>query len=75
MSGKTVESVQQEHTDTWMAIPGVVGTAIGVHEGKPCITILTEVEAKQIRDQIPSTVEGYAVVIRYTGPIRALDGP
>ncbi len=39
MSSKTIEEVLQEHTDEWMSIPGVVGTAIGEFEGKPCIKI------------------------------------
>ena len=29
MATRTIEQVQQEHTDAWMEIPGVVGTAIG----------------------------------------------
>jgi len=73
MSGKTIEQVQNDHTDAWMAIPGVVGTAIGLHEGKPCITILAAGNAEQIKEQIPSTVEGYPIVIRCTGEFRALD--
>jgi len=75
MSRKTIEQVQAEHTDEWMAIPGVVGTAIGLHEGKPCILILTAGNAEQIRKQIPSAAEGYPVVIQPSGEIRALDEP
>lgn len=73
MSKKTIEQVQQEHTDAWMAIEGVEGTAIGLSEGKPCITVLTSSAAEQIRAKIPSMVEGYPVVIEQTGAFRALD--
>ena len=73
MSQKTIIQVQEEHTGQWMAIPGVVGTAIGSSEGKPCIKIFTAVPAEQIRAKIPSTVEGYPVVIEETGVFRALD--
>jgi hypothetical protein len=74
MAAKTIQQVQQEHTDAWMAIPGVVGTAIGQRGDTPCILVLAASESDQIRRKIPATVEGYPVVIEYTGEIRALDG-
>ena len=73
MPERTIEQVQEEHTDEWMAIPGVEGTAIGLFEGKPCIKIFTSSKAQEIRDKIPSTVEGYPVIIEETGAFRALD--
>ena len=73
MSAKTIERVQKENTDQWMAIPGVVGTAIGLHEGKPCIMVLTATDSEQIKERIPPAVEGYPVVVEYVGEIRALE--
>lgn len=73
MATKTIQQVQEEHTDEWMAIPGVVGTAIGQQDGKPCILILTASNTEQVRQKIPSSVEGYPVVVRFVGEIRALD--
>ena len=73
MPERTIEQVQEEHTDDWMAIPGVEGTAIGLSEGKPCIRIFTSSKPKELRDKIPSTVEGYPVIIEETGAFRALD--
>ncbi len=75
MAIKTIEQVQQKHTDAWMDIPGVVGTAIGQSKSKPCILILTASNTEQIRKQVPATVEGYPVVVQYVGEIRALDTP
>ena len=75
MQLKTIEQVQQEHTDAWMAVPGVVGTAIGQCKGKPCILIFTTSSPEHIRRTIPSTVEGYPVVVERMGEIRALDTP
>lgn len=75
MGDKTIEQVQEGHTDDWMAIRGVVGTAIGQDSGKPCILILTDSNTEQIRKIIPATVNGYPVVVRYTGEIRSLDEP
>ena len=69
MSGKTIEQVQEEHTDEWMAIPGVEGTAIGLFRGEPCIKILTSSRT----DQIPSEVEGYPLIVEETGAFRALN--
>jgi len=73
MSGRTIEQVQRAHMAEWMAIRGVVGTAIGRHEDKPCILILTAADTDEIRQKIPPTVQGYPVIINYTGEIRALD--
>lgn len=73
MSKETIEQVQQEHTSQWMAIDGVEGTAIGLFEGKPCIKIFSSKKAEDFRGVIPSTVEGYPVIIEETGAFRALD--
>ncbi len=75
MPDKTIEQVLKERTDEWMAIPGVVGAGIGLSESKPCIRILSSVKPQQLRDKIPSTVEGYPVIIEETGAIRALEQP
>ncbi len=73
MPERTIEQVLKDRTDEWMAIPGVVGTAIGLFEDKPCIKIFTSSKPQQLRDKIPSTVEGYPVFIEETGAFRALE--
>jgi hypothetical protein len=70
---KTIEQVLEERTDEWMAIPGVEGTAIGLFEDKPCIRIFSSSNPQQLRAKIPSTVEGYPVIIEETGQFRALE--
>ncbi len=75
MAEKAIERVQEKHTNEWMAIPGVVGTAVGQCEGRPCIFILTASNTEQVRQQIPANVEGFPVVVRFVGEIRALDEP
>ena len=67
MPERTIEQVQEEYTDEWMAIPGVEGTAIGLFEDKPCIKIFTSSKAQEVRAKVPSTVEGYPVIIEETG--------
>jgi len=73
MPEQTIEQVQEKHTDRWMAIPGVQGTAIGMSEGKPCILILSSVKPETLQDKIPSTVAGYPVIVRESGAFYALD--
>ena len=73
MSGeKTIEQVLAEHTDRWMEIPGVEGTAIGLHNNKPCILILTSVDSDQLRPQVPHVVQGFPVMLEATGEVQAL---
>ena len=72
MTAKTIEEALNAHTDEWMSIPGVVGTAIGEFKGKPCIKILVVRKTEQLKKKIPSQVEGFPVVIEETGEIRAL---
>ena len=75
MPNKTIEQVLKDRTDEWMAIPGVEGTAIGLFENEPCIRIFTSSNPQELRPKIPSTVEGYPVIIEETGQFRALEQP
>lgn len=70
---KTIETVLDQHTDRLMSLPGVVGTAIGECEGKPCIQVLVLEKTPHLSRSIPPSLEGFAVVIVETGEIRALD--
>jgi hypothetical protein len=73
MSCRTIEQVQEAHTTEWMAIPGVEGTAIGLFKGKPCIKVFSSVKPQKMQDKIPSSIEGYPVIIEETGTFRALE--
>ena len=73
MPGKTIEQVLNDKTDEWMDLAGVVGTAIGMFEGKPCIKIFSSSKPQELRAKIPSTIENYPVIIEETGEFRALD--
>ena len=55
-----------------MGRPGVVGTAIGVAGGKPCIKVYLASGAGSDRARIPGSSEGYRVVVEKTGTIRRL---
>ena len=72
MPERTIEQVLKDKTDEWMAIDGVEGTAIGLSEGNHCIKIFASSKPPRLRDKIPSSVEGYPVIIEETGDFRAL---
>ena len=74
MSDRTIEQVLRDQTAEWMAIAGVEGTAIGLFNDEPCIKIFSSAKAEDLRAEIPSTVEGYTVIIEEAGVFRALDG-
>jgi hypothetical protein len=73
MDGPTIESVLKLHSDSLMAVMGVVGTAIGEDAGKPCIKVYVAKRTIVIETKIPKSLEGYPVVLEETGEIRAQD--
>lgn len=75
MVGKTIEQVQEEHADEWMAIPGVVGVGVGRCQDTPCILVFTDSDTAAIRRKVPSSVDGYPVVLQYAGEIRSRNEP
>src|SRR3989475_12880709 len=74
VTSKTIEAVLAAHTDSLMALPGVVGTAIGMCDGAPCIRVFIADASAPGRRRIPAQLDSYAVKGEVTGPIRPL-GP
>lgn len=72
MTSPSIEEVHRAHTDTLMAIPGVVGTAIGRCDGAPCIKVYVVERTPELERRIPRQLDGYAVEIEVTGEFRAL---
>jgi hypothetical protein len=72
MAAKTIEEVLKKHTKELMSIPGVVGTAQGLCDNKPCIKVFVIKKTSELDQKIPANLEGYPVVIEETGKIRAL---
>ena len=73
MNARTIEEALEEATDRLMAVRGVVATGIGDCAGSPCIKIFVAEKTPELLEQIPAAIDGYAVVIEESGPIRALD--
>lgn len=68
---RPIEEVLAAHTDEWMALDGVVGTALGACDGTPCLVIYATEDS--VRARMPEEVEGYRLDVRVTGPFQARD--
>jgi hypothetical protein len=69
VSGRTIEQVLAAHTDSLMALPGVVGTAIGQCDGAPCIRVFLSQSTAAGQSRVPARLEGYLVKVEVSGPI------
>jgi hypothetical protein len=69
----TITSAIQRHSAELLEIPGVVGVAEGVSNGKPVVQILVARRTSALEARLPRTLEGHPVVIIETGEIRAQD--
>jgi hypothetical protein len=67
---RSIDEVLADHTDSLMAIPGVVGTAIGLCDGARCIKVLVADSSAAAARRIPSRLEGYRVVVEVSGAIK-----
>ncbi len=56
-----------------MALPGVVGTALGLCDGAPCIRVFLADPSDAVRKAIPLRLDGYPVKAEVTGPFQARD--
>ncbi|NIO03134.1 MAG: hypothetical protein GTN74_00575 [Proteobacteria bacterium] len=57
-----------------MSLPGVVGTAQGLCDDKPCINVFVIKKTLELDEKIPDSLDGYPVAIEETGEFRALPG-
>jgi hypothetical protein len=73
--GEGIQKAMEAHVDKLMAIPGVVGVAIGaLEDGRPCILVLVVKKTAENRKSIPAEIEGYPVKIEESGVIRPMPG-
>ncbi len=71
MPPKTIEQVLKEHTDELMEIPGVVATAQGLSDDKPCIKVFVVKKTPELEQKIPKRLGDFPVVLEASGEIRA----
>lgn len=72
---RPIEEVHAAHSDSLMALPGIVGTAIGLCDGTPCIHVYLADSSAATRAQVPERLEGYEVQTQVTGMIRPRRSP
>ena len=70
MADTTIVAAQQALTDSVMALPGVVGTGIGLCGETPCIKVYLALEDSDLRSHIPRTFRGFPVEVEVTGELR-----
>jgi hypothetical protein len=73
MQRRTIEEALRTHTDRLMSIPGVVGTAQGLCEGKPCIKVFVAKKTPELLRHISAAADGYPVAVEETGELRSLE--
>jgi hypothetical protein len=66
----SIEEAQEELTPQVMAMPGVVGIAIGECEGIPCIKVMVVKKTNELMGKVPSTFKGHKVAVDEVGEIR-----
>jgi len=75
MPQRDIKTVMDSHVDELMAIPNVVGVAIGALDDEtPCIQVLVTEKSEELAKRIPETIEGHPVQIIESGVIRPMDG-
>lgn len=67
----SISDVLKRHTDSLMAIPGVVGVGQGEQHGHPTVYVMVAQLTDSLRRALPDSLEGYAVQIVTTGTIHA----
>lgn len=72
MPQRTIGEVLKDLTDRVMLIPGVVGTAEGLCQGRPCLKVFLAKKTPELLRQIPAVLEGYPIAAEETGEFRAL---
>lgn len=55
-----------------MTLPGVAAIGEGLCDGEPCFRVYVVNLTPDVEGRIPSTFEGYKVVVEKSGEIRAL---
>ena len=70
VTAMSIEDAQKQLTDSLMTLPGWAGTAIGECEGAPCIKVMVVRKTEELMAKIPSTFEGFPVVVEETGEFR-----
>jgi hypothetical protein len=70
MASKSIEEVLAAHADSLLALPGVVGAAIGRCGDSLCIRVFVRDSSDAVRRSIPDSLEGHPVQVEVSGQFR-----
>jgi len=72
MTAPSIQDVLAAHRASLMAIPEVVGAAIGQYGDTPCIRVFVVRTSEHVASTIPATLDGYPVHVEASGGFYAL---
>ena len=75
VSKPPIELVKEQHESELMALEGVVGVGISKCQGKPCIEVYLADESSNLKQQIPTQLNGYQINTKVMGRIEAETQP
>ena len=67
---RSIDEVLAAHTDSLLALPGVVGTAVALCDGERCIKVFLADSNPDTQRRIPPRLDGYRVLVEVTGTVR-----
>ena len=68
----SIKDVKTQHEERLLQLPGVVSVGIGQDEnGNPAIIVGLERSDPETESRLPTLLEGYPVVVRIVGRIKA----
>ena len=68
----SIQEVKKRHEPRLLALPGVVSVGIGLDEkGQSAIIIGLESPNPETETKLPAELDGYSVIVRITGRIKA----
>lgn len=71
MPSRDINLVLHDHAQELMSVPGVVGVAVSARDdGTPCILVMVESADDTIGRHLPTSLEGYPVLVEVTGELR-----
>lgn len=70
MPAPSIQEVFAAHRDSLMALPGVVGAAIGHCGDAPCIRVFVSGPVAMDAGKVPDRVDGFAVRVEVSGEFR-----
>jgi hypothetical protein len=71
----TIADILRRHSERLLTLPGVVGTAEGTCDGRPCVLVLVGHRTSATDMAIPDELEGVPLRIVETGSPEAFDRP